>query len=177
VGADPARARELLAIRLYAQHRQPLLRYLLRIVGDRQRGEDLVQETMLRAWLHADRLYDDEAAVRGWLFRVAHNVAVDELRYRRIRPAHLTPEPGVHLVAPDPIEPMVNRIDLGRALERLSPAQRTVLTEVYLGDRSIQEVAQALRIPYGTAKSRLHHGLRHLRGALCRPAEPAPATR
>jgi RNA polymerase sigma-70 factor (ECF subfamily) len=152
--------------RLYAEHAAPLLRYVSRLTGDRQRAEDIVQETLLRAWLHAGQLRDDEAAVRAWLFRVAHNVTVDELRYRRARPADVVPEPPEGVPEADHSDRLVARLAMGQALARLAPEHRSVLVEVFYGGHSTAEAAQRLRIPHGTAKSRLFYGLRKLRATL-----------
>src|SRR5258708_25314107 len=70
---------------LYAEHAGPLLRYALHLTsGDRQRAEDIVQETMLRAWMHPDAIAEGPA--RPWLFAVARNLAVDAHRARRAPP-------------------------------------------------------------------------------------------
>ena len=64
---------------LYAEHAGPLLRYAMHLTsGDRQRAEDIVQETLLRAWMHPDAIADRPA--RPWLFAVARNLAVDAYR-------------------------------------------------------------------------------------------------
>src|SRR5438876_612430 len=74
---------------LYAEHGGALLRYALHLTGgDRQRAEDLVQETIVRAWRHPEALADRPA--RPWLFAVARNLAVDSYRARQARP----PETG-----------------------------------------------------------------------------------
>lgn len=151
---------------LYSRHAGALLRYACRLTGDRHRGEDIVQETLLRAWLHAEQLRDDEAAVRAWLFRVAHNIAVDELRYLRARPADTVPEPPDGTPHGDHSEDLVNRLTLGQALGRLAPEHRSVLVEVYYRGHSTAEAAQRLRIPHGTVKSRLFYGLRKLRATM-----------
>ena len=70
---------------LYAEHGGALLRYALHLTGgDRQRAEDLVQETIVRAWRHPEALADRPA--RPWLFAVARNLAVDAYRARQARP-------------------------------------------------------------------------------------------
>ena len=76
---------EALVRALYAEHAAPLLRYALRLTsGDRQRAEDIVQETLLRAWLHPEAIAERPA--RPWLFAVARNLAVDSHRARNARP-------------------------------------------------------------------------------------------
>ncbi len=70
---------------LYAEHAAALLRFSLRMTdGDRQRAEDIVQETLLRAWLHPEAIAERPA--RPWLFAVARNLAVDAHRARKARP-------------------------------------------------------------------------------------------
>jgi RNA polymerase sigma-70 factor (ECF subfamily) len=69
---------------LYAEHGGALLRYALHLTGgDRQKAEDLVQETIVRAWRHPEALADRPA--RPWLFAVARNLAVDAYRARLSR--------------------------------------------------------------------------------------------
>src|ERR1035437_793854 len=76
---------EALERTLYAGYDGPLLRYALHLTsGDRQRAEDIVQETLLRAWLHPDAIAERPA--RPWLFAVARNLAVDSHRARNARP-------------------------------------------------------------------------------------------
>ena len=85
-GATPERdvADEAFIRALYAEHGGALLRYALHLTGgDRQRAEDLVQETLVRAWRHPEALADRPA--RPWLFAVARNLAVDAFRARQSR--------------------------------------------------------------------------------------------
>jgi RNA polymerase sigma-70 factor (ECF subfamily) len=147
---------------LSANHR-PLLRYLYGTVRDHHLAEELTQETMLRAWRYRDSLVDDEAPTRAWLYRVAHNVAIDHLRRRRV----LVVDPSTTEVSTvDPLDGLASRLDLRAALARLSTEQRSVLVEVYYRGATTMEAARALRIPHGTAKSRLFCGLRRLRSTL-----------
>src|SRR5438270_12494803 len=78
---------------LYEQHASPLLGDALRLSNaDRQRAEDIVQETVLRAWRHPATFEHHPDAVRPWLFTVARNIAVDAHRARRARPPEAGPE-------------------------------------------------------------------------------------
>ncbi|HWB36646.1 MAG TPA: sigma-70 family RNA polymerase sigma factor [Rugosimonospora sp.] len=159
---------------LFVGHRLGLQRYIRRIVNDPHRVEDLVQETLLRAWLHADQLLAS-GSVEAWLYRVARNIAIDELRYRQARPADPAPEPGSWLTTADPAERVVTRIDLVRALAKLPQGHRRVLVEIFFFSRTVNEVALRLQIPRGTVKSRLFYGLRHLRTTLSRdPGAASP---
>ena len=70
---------------LYDEHAAPLWRYALRLTGDASRAEDVVQETLLRAWKHPEVMSDSERSPRAWLFTVARNMIIDEQRSPRIR--------------------------------------------------------------------------------------------
>src|SRR2546421_11090501 len=82
MGADDA---ELLRA-MFAEHGDALYAHALRLAsGDRQRAEDLVQETLLRAWRHPEALNPDRGSVRAWLFTTARNLAIDSWRRRSVR--------------------------------------------------------------------------------------------
>ena len=91
---------------LHDEHAAALWGYCLRLTGqDRARAEDVVQETLLRAWRHHDRLEESRGSVRAWLFTVARNIVIDEWRTRRSR-SELSvadvPEPPAPLAPPPP---------------------------------------------------------------------------
>src|ERR1700761_4299454 len=71
---------------VYAEHGAALLGHVTRLTGDRGKAEDIVQETVLRAWRHAGRLDADERPLRPWLFTVASRLVVDDHRARGSRP-------------------------------------------------------------------------------------------
>ncbi|WP_055524547.1 sigma-70 family RNA polymerase sigma factor [Streptomyces graminilatus] len=150
---------------LYEQHHGPLLRYVSGLLrGDRQRAEDFVQETLLRAWLSSAEEPPDWLPCRAWLIRVAHNLVVDWTRREQARPechqelleSHA--EPVV-----DPIGQAVNRRFLVHALSGLSLPHREVLFYVYVLGWTGPDAAHVLSIPPGTVKSRAHHAIRELR--------------
>src|SRR6185312_7239171 len=70
---------------LYDEHAAALWRYALRLTGDQARAEDVVQETLLRAWQHPEVTDDSERSARAWLFTVARNMIIDERRSARFR--------------------------------------------------------------------------------------------
>src|SRR4030081_970996 len=70
---------------LYDEHAAALWRYAWRLTGDRVRAQDVVQETLLRAWQHPEVANDSERSARSWLFTVARNMIIDESRSLRFR--------------------------------------------------------------------------------------------
>ena len=152
---------------LYDGHAPVLLAYALRLTGgDRARAEDIVQETLVRAWRNIERLDSDGGPVRPWLFTVARRVAIDAHRARRARPAE-TGDAALALVpALDELEPTLDRIVVTDALHSLSREHRAVIVETYYRGHTVAEAARELGIPEGTVKSRCYYALRALELAL-----------
>ncbi|NEK58987.1 sigma-70 family RNA polymerase sigma factor [Geodermatophilus sabuli] len=152
---------------LYDAHAAALLGYAVRLcAGDRARAEDVVQETLVRAWRHLDQLDPDAAPVRPWLFTVAHRVAIDAHRARRARPPEV-PDTGLASVpALDELSVALDRIVVTDALGSLSAEHRAVIVETYYRGRTVGEAAATLGVPVGTVKSRCYYALRALKLAL-----------
>lgn len=149
---------------LYDDHYVRLLSYVNRILSDPHHAEDVVQETMLRAWQHADSLTPERGSVWGWLTRVAHNIAIDRIRARRARPTEVAESAGGSSdYDADHADAVVNRVVMATMVSKLVPAHRSVLYEVYFADHTATKAASSLGIPPGTVKSRLHHALRNLK--------------
>jgi RNA polymerase sigma-70 factor (ECF subfamily) len=152
---------------VHDEHAGALWGYCLRLTGqDRARAEDVLQETMLRAWRNVSRLDDSHGSVRSWLFTVARNIVIDDWRSQRSRselPVATVPEIGS---VEDRTDHVVQAWVVAEALRRLSPEHRAVLLECYYRGASVAEAARRLGIPEGTVKSRAHYALRGLRLAL-----------
>lgn len=150
---------------LYAEHGSALTGYVARITGDRQRAEDIVQETLLRAWRKSGSLSGDPASMRSWLFTVAHNLAIDERRSRAART-----EDGAEALTDVPVAGQLDRAletwQITEALGTLSRDHREALIETYFRGRSVAETAAILAVAPGTVKSRTYYALRALRTAL-----------
>ncbi|MFI2650810.1 sigma-70 family RNA polymerase sigma factor [Micromonospora fulviviridis] len=153
---------------LYDAHAKPVYSFLLRLTfGERQAAEDLLQETMMRAWRKIDALNADIAALRPWLLTVARRVAIDAGRAKRARPEEVGLVDMTLLSSgDDAIERMLAVQTIKRAMARLTPEHRNVIIEIYCRERSAAEAAVVLGIPEGTVKSRTYHALRYLRAAM-----------
>ncbi len=143
----------------------PLWRYVVHLTGDRALADDIVQETLLRAWKRPAVLDQSQSSARVWLFTVARNLVIDDRRSAWHR-HELTAETLPEQPDKDRVEGMLEAWLVADALAELSFEHRSVLVHVYYGGRSIVETAAELDIPPGTVKSRLHYGLRALRLAL-----------
>jgi RNA polymerase sigma-70 factor (ECF subfamily) len=150
---------------LYDEHAGALWRYVLRLTGDAARAEDVVQETLLRAWRHPEVTYDADRSARAWLFTVARNQIIDERRSARFR--NETGTDDVERVAdragPDEVDGALDRLLLSTAMSELSEDHRIVILRAYYQGHSVAQIANDLRIAEGTVKSRLHYAVRALR--------------
>jgi RNA polymerase sigma-70 factor (ECF subfamily) len=161
-----ARAAEEMVTQLYKDYGAFILSYVTHLVRDRHLAEDVVQETMLRAWRHCARFSPDKGSVRGWLMKVAHNIAVDKIRMRESRPAEVPHSSASLALVEDHADAILTAVELRNALARLTPDHRAVLEQVYLNGCTAREAAERLGIPEGTAFSRAFYALRMLRREL-----------
>jgi RNA polymerase sigma-70 factor (ECF subfamily) len=152
---------------LHDEHAAALWGYCLSLTGrDHARAEDVVQETLLRAWRNRDRLEESRGSVRSWLFTVARNIVIDEWRTRRIHGELAVAEVPEVREPTDETDQLLLSWVVSDALLNLSPDHRAVLVECYFRGASIAQAADRLGIPEGTVKSRTHYALRALRLAL-----------
>jgi len=140
-----------------------LRRYARALVSERSRADDLVQDTLERAWakMHLFRTGTD---LRAWLFTVMHNVYVNQVRAARETVEF--DESAIEAVSRDPQGERLEVRDLERALLQLPAEQRQVLLLVALEDMSYDETAKALGIPIGTVMSRLSRARERLRALM-----------
>ena len=122
---------------LQDEHGDALFAHAVRLTGgDRQRAEDLVQETLLRAWRYPEALDPERGAVRSWLFTTARNLAIDAWRRRSVRVGEVVtdmlPEPPP---SADEADRAVEAWTVAEALGRLSPTHREVLVECFYQGR------------------------------------------
>ena len=147
---------------LHDRHAPELWRFAVRLTRDPQVAEDLVQESLLRAWRDPQLGGRSDAQARAWLFTVVRNLVVD--RWRSAANRHEVAglewaDPGVA----DRTGQVLDHWLIADALRALSPDHRRVVAAAYYEGRTVAEIAAELMIPEGTVKSRLHYGLRSLR--------------
>jgi RNA polymerase sigma-70 factor (ECF subfamily) len=150
---------------LHDGHAAALWRYALRLTGDQQLAEDVVQEALLRAWRHPEVLEQGSSASKAWLYAVARNYAIDERRSARVR-WEVDSESLPERSRADHTDSTLDAWLVADALSTLKPEHRQVIVRAYYRGESIAELSHALEVPQGTVKSRLHYGLRALRLAL-----------
>jgi RNA polymerase sigma-70 factor, ECF subfamily len=161
---------------LIAQYEYRLYRYLLYLTGSADAARDQFQETWLRV-LARGHQYDGESRFEAWLFSIARHLVIDASR--RQHPASLDEllDPAEGSLAAEPRAPAETSplamfasreqsAQLGSMLERLPAAFREVLLLRFQEDLSLEEIAQVVRAPLSTVKSRLYRGLNAARELL-----------
>ncbi|TRZ95896.1 MAG: sigma-70 family RNA polymerase sigma factor [Rhodocyclaceae bacterium] len=138
-----------------------LRRYARAMLGDRAAADDLVQDTLERAWsrLHQWRAGSD---MRAWLFGIMHNLRIDQLRRPRLS-AHSIDADDFDVPTRATQNDQLELRDIESALSRLPDEQREVLLLVALEEMSYADIAAMLGIPAGTVMSRLSRGRERLR--------------
>lgn len=147
--------------RLLHPHMKAVKALAGRLLGHPDDADEVMQEVLLAVYLHLDGFRGD-CAFRTWLFRIAYNFSIAELRRRKRMPTVAlddVPAPPVRLAPGNPEQLAIaaeKRRKLAETIHRLPPAAREVLVPWVLEDRSIREIAGRLGLTEGTAKTRLH---------------------
>ena len=160
---------------LYDRYSAIVYRMALRIVKNQELAEDIVQEVFWRVWRRSSSFERERGRVAQWLFGIAHNLCIDELRRSRSRPVSVYEDVDHPLIQQLPDQ----RIDVAGtvwhgeqrrvlvgALEQLPAAQRQAIEMAYFGGMSHQEIATKLQRPLGTIKTRVRLGLYKLKTVL-----------
>jgi RNA polymerase sigma-70 factor (ECF subfamily) len=151
---------------LYDEHGPALWRYAIGLTGDQARAEDVVRETLLRAWQQHPEVVDDRPrSARTWLFTVARDMVSDEQRSSGFRHEVATPDIArtVERAASGDVNLALDRLLIGDAMAQLSAEDRAVIRRSCYLRWSTSKIAEDLGIAEGTVKSRLHHAMRALR--------------
>lgn len=138
-----------------------LRRYARALVGDRATADDLVQDTLERAWSRVGQ-WRPGSDLRAWLFSIMHNLRIDQMR-RPTLPVASFEENDVEVITRATQTDHMELEDLASALSTLPEEQRAVLLLVSLEEMSYAEVSGMLGIPIGTVMSRLARAREHLR--------------
>jgi RNA polymerase sigma-70 factor, ECF subfamily len=153
---------------LYERYGRLAFGVALRMVGDRETAEDVVQEAFLALWRAARTYQPGRASLRTWLLTIVHHRSIDRLR-GRAPVAPLPEELGPDTSAPDPWTLTAQRLDRAEiqgALGTLPAEQRQAIELAYFAGLTQAQIAAALALPLGTVKGRLRLGLGRLRTLL-----------
>lgn len=154
------------------EHIPRLRRYARALLGDRYAADDLVQDTLERAW-NKFHLWRPGSDLRAWMFAIMHNVFVNQVRSKRNdmeKTMEELPDVAVRATQSDSLE----IADVERALRALPDEQREVLLLVAIEEMTYEQASRALDIPIGTVMSRLSRARERMR-RLIAGAEPAVA--
>ena len=141
-----------------------LRRYARALAGNRDDADDLVQDTLERAWAKAG-LWRGVADMRAWLFSIMHNLHADGVRRPKLHTVTMDDDTPEVPVAPKQGERLAV-LDLQAALDLLPVEQKEIVLLVALEDMAYADVAKALGIPIGTVMSRLSRGRERLRALM-----------
>jgi RNA polymerase sigma-70 factor (ECF subfamily) len=160
---------------LYDRYSAIVYRMALRILKNQELAEDVTQEVFWRVWRRSASFERERGRVAQWLFGIAHNLCIDELRRSRSRPVSVYEDVEHPLIQqlPDSRIDVANaawhseqRRFIASALEQLPEAQRQAIELAYFGGMSHQEIADKLDRPLGTIKTRVRLGLHKLKSLL-----------
>ena len=149
-----------------------LFRVALRVCRDREKAEDLIQETYLQAWRSFHR-FEIGTNLRAWLYKILFNVYYGDIRREKLELMRLE-ETIAETIAYDPPTPQqLTEEEVLAALERIPRDFQVPVVLADVEELSYREIADALRIPLGTVMSRLHRGRKLLRMELANYARGA----
>lgn len=160
---------------LYERHSRVVYSLALRMLRSAELAEDIVQETFWRVWRRSATFEGRRGSVASWIFGIAHNLSVDELRRQRARPVQVRDTPDEPILgaivdagADVGVLALQNerRRQIAAALAQIPADQRQAIELAYFGGLSQSEIAERLQSPIGTIKTRIRNGLRRLRDLL-----------
>lgn len=160
---------------LYDRYSRPVYSLALGMLRDAGAAQEVMQEVFLDLWRGAGEFDPERGSARSWILALAHHKTVDAVRRRRLRMTE--PLEDQSNPSPDVVEEAMQRLERGRvreALFGLSADQRQAIVLAYYGGYTQQEIALRLRIPLGTAKTRIRDGMIRLRQTLVGRTEVAP---
>ena len=160
---------------LYERYSRAVYSFSLRIVGDAQVAEEILQEVFVRAWQQGGSFQSARGSLITWLLSITHNLSIDEVRRRKRRPQKADAEEPETILATLPDEGLdveeevwlsSLRITIQDALQQLPAAQREAIELAYFQGLTQREIADTLGEPLGTIKTRMRLGMLKLREQL-----------
>jgi RNA polymerase sigma-70 factor, ECF subfamily len=166
---------------LLGRYQRPVFSIIYRMVRDRERAEDLAQETFVRVFNNIDR-YDPRYKFSSWIFKIATNLTIDSIRRKEVDTVSI--DGSRNAVTPDQIqatsialasedenpEELLEARQLGEAIERgidqLRPEYRTAILLRHVEGRPYEEIAEIMSVPLGTVKTYIHRARHELRDTL-----------
>jgi RNA polymerase sigma-70 factor (ECF subfamily) len=171
-----AQGRQEALATLYDETSPMLNGLLLRILERPEDAEEVLLDVYMKAWKYAARYSDKRGSVPAWLMIMARNAAIDRIRQKRAQPKTLAfesesgPEPESNEATPEEhTAELERRRRVQLVLNELPPEQREVVELAFFGGLTHAELAERLREPLGTIKSRIRMGLMRLRGLIEEP--------
>lgn len=154
---------------LYDRYASAVMGLALKILGDREPADEVVQETFWRAWSRSGSYRAERGAPLSWLFGIAHHLSIDLIRRGASKQPQVLsnrPEPLDRNEVEESTRATLRREQVVAALAELEPEQRQVLELAYFGGLTHREIAEATHSPLGTVHTRARLGLQKLRSGL-----------
>lgn len=160
---------------LYDRYNRAVFSFALRMLGNREQAEELLQEVFMRAWRQARKFSEGRGTYITWLLSITHNMAIDEIRRQNRRPRKAeSADPVLMLASVRDEKPSVEeqallgdlRDIMQDAMAQLPDAQRTALELAYFRGMTQREIAEYQDEPLGTIKTRMRLAMRKLREIL-----------
>ncbi len=177
VVAHALQGRETAFRELIGRYERPVFSLIYRLVRDRERAEDLSQDTFIKVLNHLER-YDPSYKLSSWIFKIAHNTALDHLRKKRPETLSLDGSPHARTAAEieattltpassdESPEAYTASKELGAEIERaiglLRPEYRTAIVMCHVEGRPYDEIARIMDVPLGTVKTFIHRARKEL---------------
>ncbi|HEY8470623.1 MAG TPA: sigma-70 family RNA polymerase sigma factor [Longimicrobiales bacterium] len=181
VVARAREGREAAYRELIGRYERPVFSLIYRLVRDREQAEDLAQETFIKVLNALDR-YDPSYKFSSWIFKIAHNTALDQLRRKGPEVLSLDGSPHARdasevsattltaVAADEDPEAYASNRELGREIEAaiatLRAEYRTAILLWHVEGRPYEEIAEIMGVPLGTVKTYIHRGRNELRQRL-----------
>lgn len=147
---------------LYDQYAGSLMGIIIRILGNREAAEDILQRTMLKVWINIESFNSEKSSLYTWMATIARNTAIDKRRLKSFKNNQKT-EPIDNVVyKKEGVKTSTDAIDVEKLTAKLEPKYKDVIEHIYLMGYTQQETSEKLNIPLGTVKSRVRFAIKIL---------------